>query len=1275
MLGCETLRPRLRPRRHVPLGWVGLSARASAFFLVALSLAAGMVASGPQALTAAAASVVRSFGAANTAAGATLSATPTAATTPGDLLVALIRTRNTTAMAPVSSVTDPDSNHWVRATSRTQGSQADAEIWYAAAAGGLSTTQAVTVTVGGTSAVTSAIAFTVLDVSGAASGSPLDVIAANGGSTQPASTNFTATTTQASEIAIADIGWNTGTNLSVSGQTAGYSSLPTQTSTVKNTNAGEQGAWEALTATGPQGYSATLSSSTVAWTGVIATFKSAASQPVITGFSPSNGVVGTPVTITGSAFTGASAVKFNGTTATYSVTDDQHISTSVPAGASTGTITVTAPGGTGTSTTSFTVNPAPMPMITSLSTSSGVVGTPVTIIGSGLTGASAVKFNGTTATYSVTDDQHISTSVPAGASTGTITVTTPGGTATSAQFTVNPSPTPTITTFSPLSGPVTTPVTITGTGLTGASAVKFNGTGAAFSVTDDSHISSSVPSGATTGLISVTTPGGTAMSATAFSVTSPPSKPHIMVIVEENRSYTGAGGVIGSSQAPYINGLASTYLSATNWYSPYHGSPLDYMALLAGNTDGSLNKPAADTTLADELTSAGITWKAYMETMQTDCETSKEPPGSNGSTALYAPDHNPFLYYSSTRTTSACQNNVPYSQFATDLNNNALPDFMFVVPNQCDEMHSECPPGKNTEVAQGDAWLMNNLPTILGSSWYQQGGVVIITWDEGFHTDNAGWVNGAACPSSSNCGGGTVPTIVVSAANAALSNHNYATGGNLYGILRGIEEDYGVGLLGSSADAGNGDLEPAFGPTTTGSISGTVRDSITGAVVGGATVAYSGGSTTTAGDGTYTLSNVTAGSYTVTASDTGYASDPVTNVSVAVGVTTTQNFTLMPNQGTISGTVKDSVSGNGIVGASVDCTGTMPCTGTMTSDSTGDYILSGLTEGSYEVTASKSGYSSQTFTVNVGPGGTPTQNFQLILAPGTITGTVKDMVTSTGIGGASVACTGSPSCTGTTSASDGTYTLTVPPGTYTITASASGYATGSISNVVVSTGNATPEDFELATAAGLSVVNTFGSSNATQSTTLSASPTSGSTGSGDLLVVTVKGRSSPLFAVTGVSDNSGSNTWYQATSTHNGQAFEAIYYAPDAAGVNSVTVTTTGVASLSMTVVDITGASATSPFDQAGNATGSTAAASAGTTASTNYANEIVIADIGWNGKLTLSNTSAGYTTLAPEQSTAMNFASGEEAAWIIVSTTGPQSFGGSLSSALAWTGAIATFH
>jgi phospholipase C len=284
-----------------------------------------------------------------------------------------------------------------------------------------------------------------------------------------------------------------------------------------------------------------------------------------------------------------------------------------------------------------------------------------------------------------------------------------------------------------------------------------------------------------------------------------------MVIVEENHSYSGTGGIIGNSMTPYINTLAQTYLSATNLYGVTHGSPSDYKAMLAGTTAGSITSPFPNTTLVDELASAGISWKAYMESMPSDCDTSNYPPGSNSSTALYASDHNPFLYYASTRTPSACQNNVPYSQFATDLNANALPDFMFVAPNQCNDMHSECPAGGNNEPGNGDAWLKNNLPAVMASTWYQQGGIVIITWDEAYHTDNSGWVNGVACPSSSNCGGGHVPTIIVSATNKALSNHSFTTGGNLYGILRGIEEKYGVGLLASTAKAGNGDLFGALG--------------------------------------------------------------------------------------------------------------------------------------------------------------------------------------------------------------------------------------------------------------------------------------------------------------------------------------------------------------------------------------------------------------------------------------------------------------------------------
>lgn len=77
---------------------------------------------------------------------------------------------------------------------------------------------------------------------------------------------------------------------------------------------------------------------------------------------------------------------------------------------------------------------------------------------------------------------------------------------------------PTISSFSPASGTVGSGVSVTGTGFTGTTGVKFNGTAATFSVVDDAHLMASVPSAATTGAITVTTPSGTATSASAFTV-------------------------------------------------------------------------------------------------------------------------------------------------------------------------------------------------------------------------------------------------------------------------------------------------------------------------------------------------------------------------------------------------------------------------------------------------------------------------------------------------------------------------------------------------------------------------------------------------------------------------------------------------------------------------------------------------------------------------------------------------------------------------------------
>src|SRR5205823_4597989 len=190
---------------------------------------------------------------------------------------------------------------------------------------------------------------------------------------------------------------------------------------------------------------------------------------------------------------------------TFSVDSATQITATVPAGATSGPIAVTTPGGAATSAASFIVVPAPA--IGSFTPASGGVGTAVTITGTGFTGATGVAFNGLPATtYAVQSDTQITASVPAGAATGPISVTTPGGTATSgAGFTVVAAPT--IGSFSPPSGKPGKSVTISGANFGGATQVAFNGTAATFTLKSATQLVAAVPRGAATGPISVTTPG------------------------------------------------------------------------------------------------------------------------------------------------------------------------------------------------------------------------------------------------------------------------------------------------------------------------------------------------------------------------------------------------------------------------------------------------------------------------------------------------------------------------------------------------------------------------------------------------------------------------------------------------------------------------------------------------------------------------------------------------------------------------------------------------
>jgi IPT/TIG domain/Galactose oxidase, central domain len=247
------------------------------------------------------------------------------------------------------------------------------------------------------------------------------------------------------------------------------------------------------------------------------------SVPSITSLSTTSGSPGTSVTLTGTNFGStqgvSSIVTFNGTMApptSWSSTGTS-IVVPVPSGATTGKVVVTV-GGQASNGISFTV-PMPAPSITSLSPTSGPVGTEMTITGTnfGATQAtSTITFNGTIATPITWSATSILLFVPAGASTGPVVVTSDSQASNSVTFTVKLG----ITSLTPSSGPIGASVTIAGGGFgttKGTSTVVFGTTVATTTSWSNTSIVAVVPTGASTGNVVVTV-GGVASNGFSFTV-------------------------------------------------------------------------------------------------------------------------------------------------------------------------------------------------------------------------------------------------------------------------------------------------------------------------------------------------------------------------------------------------------------------------------------------------------------------------------------------------------------------------------------------------------------------------------------------------------------------------------------------------------------------------------------------------------------------------------------------------------------------------------------
>ena len=262
----------------------------------------------------------------------------------------------------------------------------------------------------------------------------------------------------------------------------------------------------------------------------------------------------------------------------------------------------------------------------------------------------------------------------------------------------------------------------------------------------------------------------------------------VFLILMENHNWSD---IKGNSSAPYINNTILPMASyAQQYYNPpgNHPSEANYVWLEAGtnfgisdDNDPSTNHKSTSLHLVTLLDNAHISWKSYQE----DISGSNCPLTSTGE---YAPKHNPMVFFDDVTNTNDpnstyCISHIrPYNELTNDLQNNTQARYNFITPNLCDDMHDTCGP-LNDSVRQGDTWLAQNLPQIINSQAYRNGGIIFITWDEG------------------EGGDGPIGMIVLSlnAKGEGYMNNIHYTHSS---TLRTLEEIFGVSpFLGDAAKA------------------------------------------------------------------------------------------------------------------------------------------------------------------------------------------------------------------------------------------------------------------------------------------------------------------------------------------------------------------------------------------------------------------------------------------------------------------------------------------
>lgn len=200
----------------------------------------------------------------------------------------------------------------------------------------------------------------------------------------------------------------------------------------------------------------------------------------------------------------------------------------------------------------------------------------------------------------------------------------------------------------------------------------------------------------------------------------PPVYDHVVVVVMENRSYNQ---IIGSASAPYINSLATEGALFTQSFGVTHPSQPNYLELFSGSAQGVTDNSCpvdfvGKDNLGAQLTAAALSFAGYSENLPI-----ATPTACSADSTRYARKHNPWVDFDNVPASS----NQAFSAFPSDFS--TLPTVAFVVPNQCNDMHGISVTCDSNLIANGDAWVHDNLDAYV--QWAKShNSLFILTFDE-----------------------------------------------------------------------------------------------------------------------------------------------------------------------------------------------------------------------------------------------------------------------------------------------------------------------------------------------------------------------------------------------------------------------------------------------------------------------------------------------------------------------------------------------------------------